>query len=159
MRKINSQLEAVLASGARAAHHNGVHYWVRTTTMPILSAQRLAAGPQSSPCVRVRRMLDPKFFDDLAQRLHTALPEGARVLQQDVDRNLRAAVQAALNRLDLVTREEFEVQAKVLARTRAQLDGLNQRVARLEARLFGNTAPPSPSMDEQYGDDQDMNGG
>jgi len=61
-------------------------------------------------------MLDPKFFDDLAQRLHAALPESARVLQQDVDRNVRAAVQAALNRLDLVTREEFEVQAKVLAR-------------------------------------------
>ncbi|MBI5461339.1 MAG: accessory factor UbiK family protein [Gammaproteobacteria bacterium] len=100
-------------------------------------------------------MLDPKFFDDLAQRLHAALPEGARVLQQDVDRNVRAAVQAALNRLDLVTREEFEVQAKVLARTRAQVDALNQRVAQLEARILGKAASP----DAQYGDDQDMNGG
>ena len=98
-------------------------------------------------------MFDPKFIDDLSQRLHAALPEGVRVLQQDVDRNLRAAVQAALNRLDLVTREEFEVQAKVLARTRAQVDALNQRVARLEAQLLGKT-PPS-----EYGDEQDMNGG
>lgn len=95
-------------------------------------------------------MLDPKFLDDLAQRLHTALPESARVLQQDVDRNLRAAIQAALNRLDLVTREEFAVQTKVLARTRAQLDALSQRVARLEARLLGDTS---------LTDDQDMNGG
>lgn len=100
-------------------------------------------------------MLDPKFFDDLAQRLHASLPESARVLQQDVDRNLRAAVQAALNRLDLVTREEFEVQTKVLARTRAQIDALNQRVARLEARLLDTPSHP----DKHYGDDQDMNGG
>jgi BMFP domain-containing protein YqiC len=96
-------------------------------------------------------MLDPKFLDDLAQRLHATLPEGARVLQQDVDRNLRAAVQAALNRLDLVTREEFDVQAKVLARTRALVDTLNQRVAVLEAQVLAT----HPADDA----DQDMNGG
>ncbi len=97
------------------------------------------------------RMLDPKFFDDLAQRLHSSLPDSARILQQDVDRNLRASVQAALNRLDLVTREEFEIQSKVLARTRAQLDALNQRVAALEAQLLGNRPAANP--------DQDMDGG
>jgi hypothetical protein len=100
-------------------------------------------------------MLDPKFFDDLAQRLHAALPAGARVLHQDVDRNVRAAVQAALNRLDLVTREEFEVQAKVLARTRAQLDEMSRRAARLEAQLLGK----APSPHARYDDEQDMNGG
>lgn len=101
-------------------------------------------------------MLDPKFFDDLAQRLNAAVPEGVRTLQQDVDRNLRAAVQAALNRLDLVTREEFEIQTKVLARTRAQLDALNARVAALEARVLGDTPKPAPSSSA---DDQDMDGG
>ncbi|MFP5505327.1 MAG: ubiquinone biosynthesis accessory factor UbiK [Gammaproteobacteria bacterium] len=98
-------------------------------------------------------MLDPKLFDDLAQRLNSAVPEGVRTLQQDVDRNLRAAVQAALNRLDLVTREEFEVQSKVLARTRAQVDALNARVAQLEAQVLG-TARKTPVDDEQ-----DMDGG
>jgi BMFP domain-containing protein YqiC len=96
-------------------------------------------------------MFDPKFIDDLSHRLHAALPEGVRTLQQDVDRNLRAAVQAALARLDVVTREEFDVQAKVLARTRAQLDAMTRRVAELEARVLGTT----PTA----GDDQDMDGG
>lgn len=100
-------------------------------------------------------MFDPKFIDDLSQRLHASLPEGMRVLQQDLDRNLRAAVQAALGRLDLVTREEFEVQAKVLARTRAQVDALGRRVAELEAQVLGK---PSGAQAEAP-DDQDMDGG
>lgn len=95
-------------------------------------------------------MFDPKFIDDLSQRLHASLPEGMRVLQQDVERNLRAAVQAALGRLDLVTREEFEVQAKVLARTRAQLDALSRRIAVLEAQVLGQPRAT---------DEQDMDGG
>lgn len=98
-------------------------------------------------------MFDPKFIDDLSQRLHAAVPEGMRTLRQDVDRNLRAAVQSALGRLDLVTREEFEVQAKVLARTRAQLDALQRRVAVLEAQVLGER--PTSSADQ----DQDMDGG
>jgi BMFP domain-containing protein YqiC len=100
-------------------------------------------------------MLDPKFFDDLAQRLNAAVPEGVRALQQDVDRNLRAAVQAALNRLDLVTREEFDVQSKVLARTRAQVDALGRRVAELEAQVLGRPKRAQPEAP----DDQDMDGG
>lgn len=98
-------------------------------------------------------MFDPKFIDDLSQRLHASLPEGMRVLQQDLDRNLRAAMQAALGRLDLVTREEFEVQTKVLARTRAQVDALGRRVAELEAQVLGKPQPVEAP------DDQDMDGG
>lgn len=100
-------------------------------------------------------MFDPKFIDDLSHRLHSAMPEGVRALQQDVDRNLRAAVQAALGRLDLVTREEFEVQAKVLARTRAQVDALTRRIAELEAQVLGKPAGAQPEAP----DDQDMDGG
>ena len=98
-------------------------------------------------------MFEPKFFDDLAARLQAAVPEGMRSLQQDVDRNVRAAVQSALNRLDLVTREEFEVQTKVLARTRAQLEAMNTRVARLEAQVLGK------SQDATTPSEQDMDGG
>ena len=100
-------------------------------------------------------MFDPKFIDDLSQRLHASLPEGMRVLQQDIDRNLRAAVQAALGKLDLVTREEFEVQAKVLARTRAQVDALSRRVAELEAQVLGRPQGAQPEAP----DDLDMDGG
>lgn len=100
-------------------------------------------------------MLDPKFFDDLAQRLYAAVPDGVRTLQQDVDRNLRAAIQSALGRLDLVTREEFEVQSKVLARTRAQLDAMTQRVAQLEAQVLGTR----PATNAPANADQDMDGG
>lgn len=101
-------------------------------------------------------MFDPKFFDDLAVRLQAAVPEGMRTLQQDVDRNLRATVQAGLSRLDLVTREEFEVQSKVLARTRAQLEALSTRVAQLEAQVLSE-AQVAP--DKSTPDDQDMDGG
>ncbi len=99
-------------------------------------------------------MLDPKLIDDLAQRLHSAVPDSVRTLQQDVDRNVRAAVQAALGRLDLVPREEFEVQSKVLARTRAQLDAMTRRVEALEEQLLGKRPAAAKS-----GNDSDMNGG
>lgn len=80
-------------------------------------------------------MLDPKLIEDLSQRLSSAVPEGARVLKQDLDRNFRAVLNSAFTRLDLVTREELEVQENLLARTREMLDGLALRVEELERRL------------------------
>lgn len=77
-------------------------------------------------------MLDPKHLDDLAHRLAGSLPKGLQALQADLDRNLRATLEAGLARLDLVTREEFDVQAAVLARTREKLAALEARVAELE---------------------------
>lgn len=80
-------------------------------------------------------MLDPKIIEDLSQRLSSAVPEGARVLKQDLERNFRAVLNSAFTRLDLVTREELEVQENLLARTREMLDGLAARVEELERRL------------------------
>ena len=80
-------------------------------------------------------MLDPKPFDDLFQRLSSALPKGLQVLQEDVNRNMRASLEAGLARLDLVTREEFDVQAAVLARTREKLAALDMRLTELERTL------------------------
>jgi BMFP domain-containing protein YqiC len=77
-------------------------------------------------------MLDPKQLDDLARRLSAALPKGVQVLQEDLQRSLRASLEAGLNKLDLVTREEFDVQAAVLARSRAKLETLEARLAELE---------------------------
>jgi hypothetical protein len=79
--------------------------------------------------------MDPKFIDDLARRLAEAMPEGIRALQQDVEQNFRTILRSALARLDLVTREEFDVQQAVLLRTREKLEGLESRLAELEEGL------------------------
>ena len=79
-------------------------------------------------------MIDTKTLDDLAGRLANSLPAGLQLLQDDLKKNLRANLEAALARLDLVTREEFDVQAAVLARTREKLTSLEARVKELEER-------------------------
>ena len=77
-------------------------------------------------------MIDPKNIEQVLNSLRQALPGG---LAQDVEKNLRAALTAALARLDLVTREEFEVQSQVLARTRTKLEALEKQLAELEQQL------------------------
>ena len=84
-------------------------------------------------------MIDPKIFDDLARRLSESVPTGVKQLQADFEKNARATLQAAFAKMDLVTREEFDVQQKVLARTRQRLEALEQQVAVLEARVHAKT--------------------
>ncbi|WP_462323059.1 ubiquinone biosynthesis accessory factor UbiK [Halochromatium sp.] len=86
-------------------------------------------------------MLDPKQIDDLARRLADHAPKGLQVLQEDLNRSFRATLEAGLARLDLVTREEFDVQAAVLARSRAKLAALEKRVAALETAASDQPAP------------------
>jgi BMFP domain-containing protein YqiC len=81
-------------------------------------------------------MPDPKFLDDIAERLSDAIPPTAKAMQKDLEKNLRAGVQSVFSRLDLVTREEFDVQTKVLARSREKIEQLEKQVAELEARLL-----------------------
>ena len=83
-------------------------------------------------------MLDPKQLDDFARRLAASMPKGVQVLQEDINRSFRATLEAGLNKLDLVTREEFDVQAAVLARTRAKLEALEARVAEMESGVSGS---------------------
>ena len=78
-------------------------------------------------------MLDPKFFDDLSRRVADGMPRGLQNLQADMQRQVRATLEAAFGRLNLVTREEFDIQQAVLARTREKLKALEARVAELEA--------------------------
>ncbi len=85
-------------------------------------------------------MFDPKLIDDLAKRVQQGLPAGIPLLQEDLRKNLRSLLESALARMDLVTREEFEVQAAVLARTRAKLEQLEQRVDELETQA-ASSAP------------------
>ena len=74
------------------------------------------------------------FIDELSRRLADALPPGARLLKEDVERNFRAVLQGSFEKLDLVTRQEFEIQTEVLARTRAKLEALEQQMAELEEK-------------------------
>ena len=76
-------------------------------------------------------MLDFKSVDDLARRLSDLLPPGLGAAREDLEKNFRSALQAGLGRLDLVTREEFDVQRAVLLRTREKLDAHEQTVAEL----------------------------
>ncbi|MGD9388295.1 MAG: accessory factor UbiK family protein [Gammaproteobacteria bacterium] len=71
-------------------------------------------------------------IDELARRLADSLPGGLKALREDAEQNFRAVLQAGLARLDLVTREEFDVQAAVLRRTREKLEALEARLAKLE---------------------------
>ena len=78
-------------------------------------------------------MFNAKQLDELTRNIFKALPPGMGDMQRDVEKNLHSVLQAGLARLDLVTREEFEVQSAVLARTRQKLEELERRVAALEA--------------------------
>ena len=79
--------------------------------------------------------IDPKAIDDLARKLAAAVPEGVRQVGRDLEGNYKMVLQNALGKLDLVTREEFEVQQQVLARTRDKLEALARRLADLESEL------------------------
>lgn len=72
-------------------------------------------------------------IDELARRLLENLPPGLRSLQSDLETNFRAVLRANLARLDLVARDEFDAQTRVLERTRAQLTALEARIQALEA--------------------------
>lgn len=78
-------------------------------------------------------MIDPKRFDDLARRITDHLPESVRHMQQDVERQVRSTLQSGFERMDLVTREDFDVQVALLERTRERLAELEARVAALES--------------------------
>jgi ubiquinone biosynthesis accessory factor UbiK len=86
-------------------------------------------------------MVDPKIIEDLTRRLASMVPEGARTLQQDLEKNFRASLSSAFSRLDLVTREELEVQQAVLAKTREKIEHLEARVRELEALLREQDTP------------------
>ncbi|WP_410499911.1 accessory factor UbiK family protein [Chitinibacter sp. S2-10] len=80
-------------------------------------------------------MLKDKFFDEITGKISDAI---AASPAKDVEKNIRAMMGSAFSKLDLVTREEFEVQQEVLARTRETLTQLEARVADLESRLQFN---------------------
>jgi len=81
-------------------------------------------------------MIDRSLFDELSERIGEALRNSPA---QDIERNLRALIAAWFDRLDLVLREDFEVQKKLLERAQAKLAELEARIAELEARTQGES--------------------
>jgi len=79
-------------------------------------------------------MIDLATIDDLARRLSGLVPPGLREGRDELQQNFKAVLQAGLSRLDLVTREEFEVQRAVLRQTREKVEALQRTLASLEAR-------------------------
>lgn len=75
-------------------------------------------------------------LDSLLEQITAALPSGWQDMKGDMERNLHAALRSALGKLELVTREEFEIQREVLARTRAKCDALATRVSELESHIL-----------------------
>ena len=79
-------------------------------------------------------MLNTKFIDDLARQISEAIPSGVKGMQEDVQKNIHTLLQGTLSRLDLVTREEFDAQSQVLARTREKLEQLEKTLEELEQK-------------------------
>ncbi len=85
-------------------------------------------------------MIDPKKIEQIARQVHESMPKGIREFGEDVEKKIRLILQSQLTRLDLVNREEFDVQTQVLLRTREKLALLAQRVAELDAKLNSASA-------------------
>ena len=90
-------------------------------------------------------MIDLNHIDDLARRLSGLVPPGLRESREALQENFRSVLQSGLGKLDLVTREEFEVQRAVLLRTREKLEQLQAAVAELEARQARLDSATGPS--------------
>ena len=92
-------------------------------------------------------MIDLNHIDDLARRLSDLVPPGLRghsseALQEELQQTFKSALQSGLSKLDLVTREEFDVQRAVLLRTREKLDALERAVATALEAERASSHPP-----------------
>ena len=74
----------------------------------------------------------PSFLSEIQDRIQQVLQQSPA---KDLEKNMKAMLNQGFSKLDLLTREEFEVQAEVLARTRAKLEALEARVAELEVQM------------------------
>ena len=86
-------------------------------------------------------MIDLAQLDELARRLSSLVPPGLKEGREELQQNFKSVLQAGLGKLDLVTREEFEVQRAVLARTREKLEALERDLAAL-----GGETPATPAQ-------------
>lgn len=87
-------------------------------------------------------MIAKQILDELGQKISETV---ANSPVKDIEKNAKAMLSGAFNKMDLVTREEFDVQQQVLVKTRIKLSELEERLAKLEARFNDNDAPSEAS--------------
>jgi ubiquinone biosynthesis accessory factor UbiK len=93
-------------------------------------------GVQKRPNLEIHMsFINSSGLDELARRLADAVPESVRAFGRDLEGNFKAVLQAQLSKLDLVSRQEFDVQAAILERTQAKLTAMEARLKELESRL------------------------
>jgi BMFP domain-containing protein YqiC len=80
-------------------------------------------------------MFDPKKLEQVAKQIHESMPQPVKDLGTDVEQKVRQLIQGQLNKLDVVSREEFDVQTQVLLRTREKLTLMEQKLSELEEKL------------------------
>ena len=80
-------------------------------------------------------MINPNKIEEMARTIQAALPPGLKSVGEEVDKKVKQVIQAQLMKLDLVSREEFDVQTKVLLRTREKLQALEAKLQQLEKQL------------------------
>ncbi len=85
-------------------------------------------------------MFDPKKLEQIAKQIHDSMPQPVKDLGSDVDQKIRQVIQGQLNKLDVVSREEFDVQTQVLLRTRQKLTEMEKKLADIEAKLGDKAA-------------------
>jgi len=77
-------------------------------------------------------MFEPKQFEDLAKKLYSSLPSSLQSVENEIQQKFKDILQAAFTHMNLVTRDEFDVQVKVLARTREKVDALEKKIKELQ---------------------------
>ena len=80
-------------------------------------------------------MINPNKIEEIARSIQAALPPGLKSMGEEVDKKVKQVLQAQLMKLDLVNREEFDIQTKVLLRTREKLQALEEKLQQLEKQL------------------------
>jgi ubiquinone biosynthesis accessory factor UbiK len=94
-------------------------------------------------------MLDPKQLEELVARLTRVLPPGLKGLRAELEDNFRAVLRANLDRLELVSRDRFDTQAELLARTQARLASLEKRLKTLEKKFVSEAGEPETGSQAQ----------
>src|SRR3981189_823692 len=91
-------------------------------------------------------------LDELARRLADSVPESVRAFGRDLEGNFKAVLQAQLSKLDLVSRQEFDVQAAILERTQAKLTAMEARLKEMKAKLLPEEGLPKPPSERSCGE-------
>lgn len=100
---------------------------------------------------RLKRYLfmdNSKFLDELAKKITNLLPPGVKELGQDFEKNLKNILNMSFHKLELVTRKEFDIQARVLIKTREKLENLEHKLAALEEELTHTKKHGRKKMDD-----------